>query len=341
MCGVNEHFRKHDLPSYLLKGFAPPPCRDAFIALHAFNVDIARVADTTSHPTIGAMRMQFWRDAVDKALSGAPPEEPVAIMLAAVAQSLHERSGGRSRLSKSWLYRIINTREQYLGNKPFADMAALESYAENTYSTLMYLILSTMPLNSLNVDHLASHIGKATGISIVLRGLPLIAFPPNAPTHHPSRSSLGAIGSSPQGAVLLPLDVMSQSNLQEEAVLRDGQHALNLKDAVFTVATRANDHLITAREMLKNFNQGHEAGHEFEHAGEVEHEYQPEQKSATVDHKRAEVKQAFGLLLQAVSTRSWLQRLEHVDFDIFDKSLLKTDWRLPWQLYWAHYRGRF
>jgi NADH dehydrogenase [ubiquinone] 1 alpha subcomplex assembly factor 6 len=283
--------------------------------------------------------MQFWRDAVDKALSGTPPDEPVAVMLAAVAEDLQARTNGRSRLSKSWLHRIINTREQYLGNKPYADMAALESYAENTYSTLLYLILSTMPLNSLNADHLASHIGKATGIANVLRGLPLVAFPPNAPTHHPSRSSLGSIGSAPQGAVLLPLDVMAQTSLQEEAVLRDGSSAPNLKDAVFMVATRANDHLITAREMLKNLNSGREAGHDFEHEDEAEHIYQ-QQKTTNVE-QREEATRAFGVLMQAVSTTSWLQRLEKVDFDIFDQSLLKTDWRLPWKLYWAHNRGQF
>jgi NADH dehydrogenase [ubiquinone] 1 alpha subcomplex assembly factor 6 len=283
--------------------------------------------------------MQFWRDAVDKALAGTPPDEPVAVMLAAVNEQLQARTNGRSRLSKSWLHRIINTREQYLGNKPYADIAALESYAENTYSTLLYLILSAMPLNSLNADHLASHIGKATGISVVLRGLPLVAFPPNAPTHHPSRSSLGSLGSAPQGTVLLPLDVMSQAGVQEEAVLRDGNSAPNLKDAVFTVATRANDHLITAREMLKNLRSGQEAGHDFEHAGEAEHSYQ--QQSTSADHKRDEINQAFGVLLQAVSTSSWLQRLEKVDFDIFDRSLLKTDWKLPWKLYWSHKRGQF
>lgn len=122
------------------------------------------------------MRMQFWRDTVTKALSGSPPKEPVAILLAHAAEDVFHRSDGKSRLSKNWFHRIINTREQYLGN-PYPTLTALETYAENTYSTLLYLTLSALPQASITTDHIASHIGKASGIAAVLRGIPLIAFP--------------------------------------------------------------------------------------------------------------------------------------------------------------------
>jgi NADH dehydrogenase [ubiquinone] 1 alpha subcomplex assembly factor 6 len=328
--------RKHDLPSFLLKGFIPPPARDAFIALHALNVDIAQVADTTNHVTVGAMRMQFWRDAVDKALQGSPPKQPVATLIAAAAEDLHIRSNGKSRLSRAWLHRIINTRENHLGNQPFPTLSALESYAESTYSTLLYLILSSLPLNSVTADHLASHIGKATGICALLRGVPFIAFPGPPPTHHTSRALGGPMDQAPQGAVLLPLDVMAECGVQEEEVFRQGANAPNLKDAVFTVATRANDHLITAREMLKNLRSGLDVGHEFEHAADQEHGYQ---ELAVGPNKQLEqVNRSFGVLMPAVATSLWLERLQSADFDIFNRNLTKTDWRLPWRSYWAYQR---
>lgn len=330
--------RKYDTPSHVLSSFIPPHARDAYLAIRAFNVDVARVADTTSTPTVGMMRMQFWRDTVTKALAGAPPKEPVAILLAHAAEALHHRSGGKSKLSKNWFHRIINTREQYLGNPPYPTLSALESYAENTYSTLLYLTLSALPQASITTDHIASHIGKAIGIAAVLRGVPLIAFPPQQPLST-SGSTWGS-SEPPQGAVMLPLDVMAEANVREEDVFRQGGAASGLRDAVFTVATRANDHLITAREMVSKLRSEGTLGHDFEHQNDEGHHYSPQQLNAGTDAQLAEVEQAFGVFMPAIATQSWLDRLQKADFDIFDASLRKADWTLPWKAYWAFTRRK-
>jgi NADH dehydrogenase [ubiquinone] 1 alpha subcomplex assembly factor 6 len=288
------------------------------------------------------MRMQFWRDTVTSSLAGTPRKEPAAILLARAAENLNHISDGTAKLSKNWLFRIISTREQNLGNPPYPTLAALESYAENTYSTLSYLTLQALPMNSLIVDHLASHIGKATGIATVLRGLPLIAFPPPPPTHHTSNAKGGAMTAGPQGAVMLPLDVMAQSEVQEERVLREGSAAPGLRDAVFTVATRANDHLITAREMLKNLRGGKDVGHEYEHLADEEHVYNAQGLTSGTEKQLQEVDRAFGVLMgPAVATSLWLDQLQKVDFNVFDHSLRRTSWKLPWKAYWTFKRKVF
>lgn len=330
--------RTYDAPSHILQTFIPQSSRDAYLAIRAFNVDVARVADTTSTPTIGMMRMQFWRDTVTKALVGTPPKEPVAILLAQAAEDLHERSDGKARLSKNWFHRIINTREQYLGNPPYPTLTALESYAENTYSTMLYLTLSALPQASLTTDHIASHIGKAMGIAAVLRGIPLIAFPPQQPLGT-SNSMTGQSGPT-QGAVLLPLDVMAEANVREEDVFRQGASAPGLRDAIFTVATRANDHLITAREMLSKLRSEGTLGHDFEHQNEEDHQYSVQQMNTGQEAQLAEVEQAFGVFMPSIATQSWLDRLQGVDFDIFDASLRKVDWKLPMKAYWAYSRRK-
>ena len=81
------------------------------------------------------------------------------------------------------------------------------------------------------LDHIGSHIGKATGIAAVLRGIPVVA-------------------TAGSGAVVLPLDVCAEFGLRQEDVIRRPGSAPALRDAVFKVATLANDHLITARKML-------------------------------------------------------------------------------------------
>lgn len=283
--------------------------------------------------------MQFWRDTVTGSLAGTPRKEPTAILLAAAAEDLHNRSNGRAKLSKNWLFRTISTREQYLGNPPYPTLDSLESYAENTYSTLLYLTLQALPMSSLTADHLASHIGKATGIAAILRGLPFIAFPPPPPTHHTSNAKGGPMSSPPQGAVLLPLDVMARAGVQEERVLREGSAATGLSDAVFEVATRANDHLITAREMLKNLRGGQEIGHEFEHIDDAEHAYESSPESTATNKQLAEANRAFGVLMgPALTTRLYLEKLEKVDFNVFDTSLRKADWTFPFKAYWAFSR---
>lgn len=284
------------------------------------------------------MRMQFWRDTVTKALAGSPPKEPVAILLAHVADDLDQRSNGKARLSKNWFHRVINTREQHLANPPYPTLASLEGYAENTYSTLLYLTLSALPQASLTTDHIASHIGKAMGIAAVLRGIPLVAFPPQQPLV-PNGSPAGQTGSM-QGAVLLPLDVMAEANVREEDVFRQGAAAPGLKDAVFAVATRANDHLITAREMLSKLRAEGTLGHEFEHQNDEEHQYSAQQLSVGQDAQLVEVEQAFGVFMPSIATQSWLDRLQKADFDIFDTSLRTVDWKLPMKAYWAYNRRK-
>ena len=320
--------------------FIPPQARDAYIALRAFNVDVARTADTTSTPTIGSMRLQFQRDAVTKALAGSPPKQPIAILLAHAAEDLAIRSEGRARWSRNWLVRIVDTREKYLSNQPYPDLASLERYAENTYSTLLYLTLQALPMASLAADHIASHIGKASGITAVLRGLPVIAFPGPPNSHSNQGHFAGDVGASRHAAVTLPLDVMARHGVREEDVLRNGSSAHGLRDAVFEVATRANDHLITARQMLASIRAGQEAGHEFEHADEEEHNYQ----DPSDRHKESpmqEIDRSFGVFMPAVATQLWLDRLQKRDFDVFAPNLRITDWRLPWRAFWAWNRRNF
>jgi NADH dehydrogenase [ubiquinone] 1 alpha subcomplex assembly factor 6 len=329
--------RENDYSSYILQTFIPPPACDAYLAIRAFNVDVARIADTTSNPTIGMMRMQFWRDTITKALEGSPPKEPVAILLAKAVEDLHRRTDGRGKLSRNWFLRIITTREQNLGNPPYPTLAALESYAENTYSTLLYLTLAALPQTSVTTDHFASHIGKAVGITAVLRGVPMVAFPQASASA--KQAGAGSFsGSASQGAVALPLDVMAESGVKEEDVFRQGAEAPGLRDAVFKVATRASDHLITAREMLASLRSEGNLGHEFEHQLDEEHQYSSQQLNPSAEAQKAEVERAFGVFMPSVATQVWLDRLQEVDFDIFSPKLRTTDWRLPWKAYWSFHR---
>jgi NADH dehydrogenase [ubiquinone] 1 alpha subcomplex assembly factor 6 len=309
----------------------------AYMAIRAFNIELARIPDVVSNPTIGSMRMQFWRQTIDSTFDQSPPEEPVAVLLSSY---IHQGY----RLNKTWFHRIINTRDRQLSHPGFTSLSDLETYAESTYSTLLYLSLSALPLNSLTMDHLASHIGKAAGITAVLRGVPLLAFPP-PPNHHSANPP--GMGLPPsrerQGVISLPLDVMSSSGVREEDIFRDGANADGLRDAIFMVATRASDHLITTRTMIKNMKQNEAPGHDFEHIDDEGHQYTQQQRQGgtPVDRQMEEYSQGYGVIMgPAISTQLWLDRLQKVDFDIFHSSLRRPEWKLPVVAWWLNRRMR-
>lgn len=335
---------KYDSPSYTLLAFIPPASQTAYLAIRAFNLEIARIADTISNPTVGAMRYQFWRDNITRAFAGTPPKQPVSILLAHVLADLDARTNGTGKLSKNWFMRVIGEREKYSDGRPYVDLEALEKYAENTYSTLLYLTLQCLPMASVTADHVASHIGKASGITAILRGLPLVAFPP-PPNHHSNSTSLGGTLDThrrQQGSVMLPLDVMAKTGVREEDVLRQGAEANGLRDAVFEVATRASDHLITAREMLKNVRIGEDVGHAFEHEDEEGHDHAFTTENMSKGSKQIiEVDRAFSVFLPATATSLWLDKLQKYDFDVFREGLRTRDWRLPWKAYLANRRKMF
>ncbi|KAF4961072.1 hypothetical protein FSARC_10306 [Fusarium sarcochroum] len=296
-----------DYDAHLIRRFVPSPVQDTYAALRTLNLELVRLPELVSNPTIGTFRMKFWQESIDNTFAGRPPREPICILLHKSLQDLEARDGNTTKKSiKFWISRLIKTREKHMTNRPFANLTSLEEYAENTYSTLMYATLASLPLRSMHVDHLASHIGKACGIAAVLRGIPVLAAPPS-PVNTPS----GQIPPVREPALLLPLDAMAEAGVKEEEVFRQGPNAPGLQDAVFQVATRANDHLITAREMLKKLKAGEDPGHEFEHQGEAEHFYSEESDTLR------EIRQGFGVLLEAIPSAQYLQRLEQADFDPF------------------------
>lgn len=280
--------------------------------------------------------MQFWRETIDKTFKLTPPVEPVAILLASY---LHQGY----KLNKTWFQRIISARDRKLTHPMFTNMAELESYAESTYSTLLYLTLSALPLKSLTMDHLASHIGKAAGIVAVLRGVPLVAFPPPPNQHSNNPAGVGLPSTrARQGTITLPLDVMSQCGVQEEDIFRNGSNAVGIRDAVFTVATRASDHLITARTMLKNIQEHRDPDHEFEHMDDEGHEYSKYDTDArtSAEKRKGDKDRGFSVVMgPAVSTQLWLDRVQKVDFDIFHDSLRRVEWKLPFVAWLRNRKG--
>ncbi|KAG6854664.1 hypothetical protein C0991_003312 [Blastosporella zonata] len=222
-----ELVRKHDYEGFLTSHFYPANVKGGYFALKAFAVELAMVQDHVSNQTIGKMRMQFWRDAVKGIHDGKPPRHPIAL-------ALHQASQ-HANLPAYHLKRIVDARDAELSTPTHMTTESLTAHAESTSSSLLYLLLSLLSLPSSALSHAASHLGTAQTFATLLRALPFHAK---------------------QGHVIIPAEITAKHGVKQEDVLRYGPEAERISDAVFEFATVANDHLITAREMLKEEGMG-------------------------------------------------------------------------------------
>jgi phytoene/squalene synthetase len=115
---------------------APPHVRAQLFPLYAFNLEVARAPWVTEEPLIAEMRLQWWRDVVANAASGAARAHEVA-------GPLHDLIGDFG-LPVEVMDRLIAARRWDIHREPHADLAALETYLEESGAGLMWLAARAM-----------------------------------------------------------------------------------------------------------------------------------------------------------------------------------------------------
>ena len=118
---------------YLTAIFAPMAVREHLFALYAFNIELAKVREVVSEPLIGQMRLQWWRDALDKLLADQDIAHEIARPLGEAI-----RAAGIDRAAFDPL---IDARERDLERDPPADLPALLAYAEGTGAPVLAIAL--------------------------------------------------------------------------------------------------------------------------------------------------------------------------------------------------------
>lgn len=112
------------------------------------------------------MRLNFWEETISKIFNKnskkpAPKGHPVVEELVLAMN--------RSKFTKRYFERIINSRK--IANINFISLKQMEQYAEDTVSTVNYLVLEALNCRNTHADHAASHLGKAQGITNLLRSI--------------------------------------------------------------------------------------------------------------------------------------------------------------------------
>ncbi|XP_048254967.1 NADH dehydrogenase (ubiquinone) complex I, assembly factor 6-like isoform X2 [Haliotis rufescens] len=217
-----ELVRKNDYENYLCCLLLPGATQRAALAIRAFNVELAQVRETVSDKQRGILRMQFWKDSIDHIYKGSTPKTPVATELAGAIHHF--------KLTRKWLTRIIEARAHNLSDQGYRNMEEVEAYAENSVSSITYLLLECLGIKNVHADHAASHIGKTQGLVTLLRSTP----------YHASRSR-----------VYLPLDLIVKHKISQEKIIR-GRDDQAVKDVMYDVACTAHKHLATARSLTED-----------------------------------------------------------------------------------------
>jgi NADH dehydrogenase [ubiquinone] 1 alpha subcomplex assembly factor 6 len=195
----------------------------SLFALRALNIETSQVASKARETTHALNRLLFWRagcEAVTAGVDDARLSHPV------LSELRHCHS--LRPFSRTFLLRHVDARTADVRMvRPPETAAELEGYGENAVSSLMYLSLASCGVVSVASDHACSHVGKAYGIAVLLRGT----------SEH-----------AKTGRVYIPLDAIAKrQGLTEEHFIR-GMVTEEMRDAVLEVATVAHEHMAAARD---------------------------------------------------------------------------------------------
>jgi 15-cis-phytoene synthase len=155
--------QRGDPDRFLAVMAAPVGVRAQLFPLYAFNLEVARAPWVTEEPLIAEMRLQWWRDVVGNAASGAAKAHEVAGPLHALIRDFG--------LPVAVLDRLVAARRWDVHREPHADPAALAEYLEHTAAGLMWL--SALGLGAPDrAERAARSYGWAAGAAAYLRAIP-------------------------------------------------------------------------------------------------------------------------------------------------------------------------
>lgn len=157
--------KARDLDRYWAALFAPAPARPALLALYAFNAELARIPFIASEPMPGEIRLQWWRDALDRAAPGIKTGHPIADSFA--------RAVMHYNFPRDRLIRMIDAYAPSLYGDLPADIPALNAYLQDTSGTIFELAaLILAGRGSKRTEAAAEQAGLAFGLTHLLSTLP-------------------------------------------------------------------------------------------------------------------------------------------------------------------------
>jgi len=213
--------RTGDRELYLSVLFAPEDKRRALAALHAFNLETARIRDLVSEPMPGEIRLQWWREVVEGSRDGEARQNPVAGELLVAIEAFN--------LPRAALTGLVDARVFDLYDDPMPDRVTLEGYLGETVSALFQLSAQVLADGAdPRTADAAGHAGVALGIVSIIRRMPL---------------------DRARGRVMIPTDILAAAGIDSAGWVA-GSDAVAMTRAVAILVEVGRDHLEKAEAAI-------------------------------------------------------------------------------------------
>jgi phytoene synthase len=213
-----DQVRAGDHDHFLTALFAPSGQREHLYGLFAFNLELARIADSVREPMLGTIRLQWWREAIEDIRRGVVRRHPV---VEAVARTI-------DRMPCALTDQMIDARALDLSEEPPASLDELVQYAAETGGATTELAAHILsPEQSVDQCALAAcrNVGVAWTLIGIVRSIPF----------HASR-----------GRVLLPNDLLVKEGASVRDIL-EGRSSPELRRVVCRIVEEAVQRLGMAR----------------------------------------------------------------------------------------------
>ena len=160
-----DGLRQHDRDRYLLSLFAPASARPTLWTILALNLELARIPESVSQLVLGQMRLAWWRDAMEKALSsGETGGNPILSGLAA--------ADAAGKLDRDSIIHLIDGSERDLLRAPDAPLTEVELDSGIIGAALTRLRLKALGFEPKEFAGAGRHFGCALGLSWLVRSIP-------------------------------------------------------------------------------------------------------------------------------------------------------------------------
>ena len=150
---------KQNAPLYFaVTLFAPQDKRDALVALYSFDFEIKRIPFLVSEPMLGAIRLQWWREALHGERAEEAQMNPLANVVLDVIKKFH--------LPLSGFNHLIDGEAKMLDAAPVIDERELESLYGQRYGAIFQLASMILDHNAArSVADASGHAAMAYGIA--------------------------------------------------------------------------------------------------------------------------------------------------------------------------------
>jgi 15-cis-phytoene synthase len=165
----DELVRRVDEDRWLAARFADGPGRERLNALYAFVYEVSRIPEAVREPDLGAIRLQWWRDAVDGLFQGkSSADNDVVAGLGGLIEW--------ASLDRALIDGLIDAREKDLEERPFENWPEFEAYVDATAGAVIRLAAKVCAPDLMQTKQhqaLFDNAGRVWGYTGLVRALPV------------------------------------------------------------------------------------------------------------------------------------------------------------------------